>query len=181
MRGRFRVFLREVPLLGQALKAFVRGWRARQFVSSKDYWSKRYRRGDTSGAGSYGALARFKAATLNKIVREFECQTVIELGCGDGEQLRLADYPSYVGVDVAPEAVNICRSKFAADTSKVFWGLDDLQDCGRHFDISLSIDVIFHLVEDDVFDYYMRKLCSLSRDLVVIYSSNYYGSCPNRS
>jgi len=38
--------------------------------------------------------------------------------------------------------------------------------------LTMSIDVIFHLVEDDVFENYMKTLCGASSDLVLIYSSN---------
>jgi hypothetical protein len=43
--------------------------RARRF-RSKDYWEKRYAKGETSGAGSYGDLARYKAEIVNAFVEE---------------------------------------------------------------------------------------------------------------
>ena len=39
-------------------------------------------------------------------------------------------------------------------------------------DLSISLDVIFHLVEDDVFDLYMQNLFNSSNKYVCIYSSN---------
>ena len=39
-------------------------------------------------------------------------------------------------------------------------------------DLSISLDVIYHLIEDDVFDLYMNNLFSSSNKFVCIYSSN---------
>ena len=44
-----------------------------------------------------GELAKFKARVMNDFVRENGIRSVIELGCGDGMQLALADYPRYLG------------------------------------------------------------------------------------
>ena len=72
---------------------------------------------------------------------------MIEFGCGDGNQLTLAQYPAYVGYDVQPSApVDICRRKFAGDATKSF-ELVDAYD-RRKADLALSLDVIFHLVEE---------------------------------
>ncbi len=40
-------------------------------------------------------------------------------------------------------------------------------------DLVLSIDVIFHLLEDDLFERYMQNLFTFSRRFVAIYSSNH--------
>jgi hypothetical protein len=43
----------------------------------------------------------------------------------------------------------------------------------------MSLDVIFHLVEDHVFDGYMREMFSQSPEFIVIYSSNGNFLVPN--
>lgn len=143
---------------------------------SATYWDARYRRGGTSGAGSIGRLATFKAETVNRIVAEHGISSVIEFGCGDGRQLALADYPSYVGVDVSPEAIRLCSERFLDHPSKTF--LTSEQDPGEA-DLVLSLDVIFHLVEDDVFHRYMTQIFSRARSIVTIYSSNYDMATPD--
>jgi hypothetical protein len=40
-------------------------------------------------------------------------------------------------------------------------------------DLALSLDVIYHLVEDETFESYMRKMFQVADRYVVIYSSNY--------
>lgn len=153
----------------KALKSFLGLAKSKPF-SSKNYWQDRYAEGGNSGDGSYNRLADFKAEILNSFVTERSIRSVIEFGCGDGNQLRLASYPQYFGFDVSPDAVDICRKIFHSDTSKSF-DLVEKYD-GARADLALSLDVIFHLVEDNVFDSYMRTLFSASSKYVVIYSSN---------
>lgn len=153
----------------------LRAGKASTFDSSL-YWRARYRTGGNSGSGSYGRLAEFKAEILNAFIREHNIASVIEFGCGDGAQLALADYPIYVGYDVADESIALCRSKFAQDPTKTFrssstWDHD-------HAELTLSLDVIFHLIEDDVFHTYMCRLFSSAERYVIIYSSNHEGSHP---
>ena len=75
------------------------------FKGSAKYWEDRYARGGTSGAGSYGRAAEWKAQIVNAWVRELGITSVIDWGCGDGNQLSLADYPRYLGLDRSPSAV----------------------------------------------------------------------------
>ena len=57
------------------------------FSNSVEWWERRYSSGGTSGEGSYGRLAEFKAEIVNKFVKENGIDSVVEFGCGDGKQL----------------------------------------------------------------------------------------------
>ena len=118
----------------------------------------------------YDRLAEFKAEVLNEFVREMEVTSVIEWGCGDGNQLLLAEYPEYLGLDVSPAAVERCRQLHAADPGKRFILTTDYE--GEVADLSLSLDVIFHLVEDHVYEQHLLRLFRSARRYVVIYSSD---------
>lgn len=139
------------------------------FKGSGDYWRKRYRYGGDSCAGSGGQSARYKADALNRFVAERRIGSIIEFGCGDGRQLELARYPQYLGVDISPEAVALCRGKFRADASKAFMLLDEFQ--ARRAELTLSLDVIFHLVEDEVYRDYLERLFASTTRYVAIYST----------
>lgn len=140
------------------------------FTDSASYWESRYARGGNSGPGSYHKLAAFKAGVLNDFVRKNNIYSVIEFGCGDGNQLSLSEYPSYLGLDVSPTAIRMCRERFRDDPSKEFKPVSDYSN--QRADLALSLDVIFHLVEDDCFDNYMKKLFGASDKHVIIYSSD---------
>ena len=146
---------------------------SRTFAGSGNYWDKRYQKGRDSGEGSYGELAIFKAKVLNEFVREKGIRSVIEFGSGDGNQLKLAEYPAYTGVDVSPVAVRMAQQTFQHDLSKKFMTSEDYR--GERAELALSLDVIYHLVEDSVFKAYMERLFQASTKYVVIYSSNCSG------
>jgi hypothetical protein len=141
------------------------------FRTSGEYWEQRYRSGGNSGTGSYSRLATFKAEVLNQFVATHEISTVIEIGSGDGAQLTLAEYPSYTGVDVSQVAVESTRRMFAGDPSMRFIHTSELSENDRA-ELALSLDVIYHLVEDAVFDSYMRQLFDAATRYVIVYSSN---------
>jgi hypothetical protein len=138
--------------------------------SSSGYWDRRYETGGTSGAGSYGRLSEFKAEVINGLVDEFQVADIVEFGCGDGNQLALARYPRYRGYDVSDTAIALCKSRFAGDPTKEFKAVREY--AGESAGMALSLDVIFHLVEDSVFEAYMRRLFGAAQRFVVIYSSD---------
>lgn len=170
---RLRRQLGAIPLLGPGLKSLF-GNRSPfpSFRSSPSYWEQRYRQGGNSGVGSYGRLARFKAETLNQFVAEQAVGSVVEFGCGDGAQLALANYPHYTGFDISPGAVSLCRRKFAGDSSKEFHDLSGTRCDTVKADMAMSLDVIYHLVEDSNYDLYMRRLARAGERFLCIYSSN---------
>lgn len=147
-------------------------FRCKKF-SSNEYWNIRYQTGGNSGAGSYNHLAEFKASVLNRLVEENKITSVIEFGCGDGNQLTLSHYREYAGYDISPDAVQACRKLFKDDSTKEFFLAQDYDD--RKAQLALSLDVIFHLIEDDIFDAHMCQLFDSSFKYVVIYSSNQDG------
>jgi hypothetical protein len=140
-----------IPFLNSlAAKAYL--WLSRRrFRGSEHYWIERYASRGDAGPGSFHQLARFKADFLNAFVEERAVSFVIEHGCGDGNQLSLASYPRYLGLDVSRHALERCQERFRDDPSKRF---------------------IFHLVEDPTFEAYMERLFASSTRYVIIYSSN---------
>jgi hypothetical protein len=98
---------------------------------------------------------------------------VIEHGCGDGNQLAYCDYQTYLGLDVSAEAISICKEKFSHDDTKAFKLNSEYSD--ETAELTLSLDVIYHLIEDDVFESYMTRLFDSAEKYVIIYSSNLEG------
>lgn len=150
--------------------------RRRRFEGSSAYWERRYRAGGTSGQGSYGVLAEFKAEVLNAFVVDRSVSSVVEFGSGDGHQLQLAAYPRYLGIDVSRSAIERCQRLFRDDPTKTFLLYDpQLFDDPAgfiHADLALSLDVIFHLVEDTTFERYMSALFRAADRFVIMYSSD---------
>lgn len=154
---------------------------SKTFTESFDsarYWRRRYRNGGNSGAGSYGRLASYKADYINGVVELRQVSDVIEFGCGDGNQASLFNFPVYTGVDVSQQIVRACREKFADQPGWQF------HVAGRPgivaHDLAMSLDVIYHLIEDAVFDRYMTDLFDNAKRLVLIYASDKDEPSPNQ-
>lgn len=149
--------------------SFKNIFKPKQF-DSKKYWEKRYLKGGDSGDGSYGKLAEFKAKVINRFVKENEIKTIIEWGCGDGNQLTYMNYPNYVGFDVSKTAVSMCKKLYSKEKNKIFKHVSEYDN--ETSQLTLSLDVIFHLIEDSIYDDYMNRLFDSSTKFVLIYSSN---------
>jgi SAM-dependent methyltransferase len=166
---KLRRVIRRIP----ALRRLLGG---EPFTGSREYWEERYAHGGTSGRGSYGELAAYKANFLNGFVREHAVRSVIEFGCGDGNQLLLAEYPEYVGLDVSKSAILLCRDRFRGDPTKSFFLYDGEAFVDRRplfrAELALSTDVLFHLTEEAVWELYLRHLFGAAERYVIAYSSD---------
>ena len=131
----------------------------------------RYKAGGNSGSGSYSNLAIFKAEIINSFVKDNKIESVIEFGCGDGQQLKLFDFNNYIGFDVSSEAIKICMNLYDKNESKRFKLLKFYNN--ERAELTISLDVIYHLTEDNVFQKYMQDLFSSASMFVIIYSSNF--------
>lgn len=170
-----RGLIKRIPVIGKTVTNVYR--RFKRFPGSLNYWERRYKSGGDSGSGSHGRLAAFKADVINSFIKENNIECVIEYGCGDGSQLSLANYPQYIGLDVSHKAIELCKKRFSLDNSKKFLVLDP-KFYQKNLDVplsnlSLSLDVIYHLIEYEVFHQYMSYLFNSSEKYVIIYSSNH--------
>jgi hypothetical protein len=146
----------------------VRNW---VFPGSASYWEKRYRKNGNSGVGSYGRNAAYKAGVLNEFVRENQIKSVIEFGCGDGNQAMQFHFPDYTGLDVSPTAIKKCLDRYKGDPAKRFF-ISGENTNGLKAELALSLDVIYHLVEEEVYENYMKQLFASATRYVIIYAWN---------
>ena len=146
------------------------------FCGSSVYWESRYKDGGDSGVGSYGYLARYKANVINTFIDNKEIKTVVEFGCGDGNQLSHYNISQYIGIDVSKTVIGTCQKRFQGDPTKKFYTYSEFKE---HYmkaacvDLTLSVDVLYHLVEDAVFESYLHDLFYCSKRFVIIYSTNF--------
>lgn len=136
-----------------------------------EYWDARYLDGKGSGKGSRGRQANRKAAYVNRLVRQRRISSIIDWGCGDGRVCSRLHVGSYTGIEVSPAALDLARK--AADGPGRRWHVYD----GEHAppvgtaDLALSLDVIFHLTDDEMYRRYLDLVFG-SAPLVCIHSSN---------
>jgi SAM-dependent methyltransferase len=125
---------------------------------------------NSSGVGSYGIFADYKAQFINSFIDNNQILTMCELGCGDGNQLALFRPIEYYGYDISPVVIRENIKKYSGNN--YFFSTDINDFLARKYDLTLSLDVIYHLIEDDVFEEYMINLFKLSYKFVIIYSPN---------
>lgn len=135
-------------------------------MNVRDYWEGRYRAGGFSGAGSRGAEAWAKIALVSRVISDHGVTSLLDLGCGDGFVGSRFPVPRYRGVDVSETAIATAAAlrpggEFSTEPPRP----------DERFDLTVSMDVIFHLVSDTVFRSYMSSLFRFS-PLVLVYGTN---------
>ena len=164
-------------VIGKFIQAANRLFSNKKFPGSGTYWEEHYKAGGNSGPGSYNRLAEFKAKVINKFLEDNNVADAMEFGSGDGNNLSLVKYKKYTGLDISASAIKHCQSKFQTDSSKGFYLYNSLAFIDTHklfkATLTLSLDVIYHLVEDDVYEKYMTDLFNASDKYVIIYSRDY--------
>lgn len=143
--------------------------------NSKHYWESRYRSGGNSGVGSYGKLAINKSNFISSFIKDYNIKSMIEFGCGDGNNLQIisSNNPELevVGVDVSATALQMCKLKMPQHT---FVHKDNYDHSTK--DLVVSLDVLYHLIEDEVYEDYLTSLTKISSPYLLIYSPDFDNS-----
>lgn len=164
------------PLLKRSL-FFLKRIKMKFNFSSKDYWELRYSTAGNSGHGSYGKFAEDKSNYINKLIKDYDLKSCIEYGCGDGNNLKYYNFEKYLGLDVAETSIQLCIAQYKNDPSKSFAFYKDglFHNVGNFFtaDVTLSSEVLFHLVEEEVFKTYLRNLFQSAKKGVIIISTDH--------
>lgn len=146
---------------------------------STGYWEGRYRSGGNSGAGSYDVLAKYKGQFLNSFARKKGLKSFAEMGSGDGNQLKYFSFDRYTGFDVSKTVIERTMMMYRDKPNYNFvWLGDQSLDWEMHedaYDCALSLDVLYHLVDDNIYVNYLDQLFSLPQRYVIIYASNFDG------
>jgi trans-aconitate methyltransferase len=140
--------------------------------NSKQYWESRYSGGGNSGVGSYGLLAEYKSSFITNFIIENNIKHLVEFGCGDGNNLKMISDNNkgvkIIGVDVSQTALNLCVNKMPEHK---FIHKDEFDY--QKTDLVLSMDVIYHLIEDDVYEDYMDSITKIGSKYLIIYSPDF--------
>lgn len=134
-------------------------------MNISQYWDRRYALGGNSGAGSRGDELDAKVRLVQTLVDGLKLKSVLDLGCGDGFFASRIEVDEYVGYDVSSVAVNRCRTFVPR-----YEFLDRVPT--RDFDLILSMDVIFHLVNDLDYHEYMKTLWRKTTNVALVYGTD---------
>jgi len=141
----------------------------------KNYWENRYKIGGNSGVGSYTTFFEHKTNVINQIIEKYNINSIVDYGCGDGNQISKLNIGKYIGLDISDTAVNLCKTTYINDETKSFLVYSENKVYGNEqlSDMSMSLDVIYHIFEDDLYKNYMDNLFNTGEKYVLIYSTNH--------
>lgn len=140
-------------------------------LDPQSYWEHRYSIGRSSGPGSRGDQAHDKAQAINRLIHDHDITSIVDWGCGDGyltELLALRGV-DYCGIDISRTAVGIGLLRFGIHQF-VKWNPESRVDITVTGELALSVDVLFHLVDDDNYRRYLGKLFGSASRFVVVYA-----------
>jgi SAM-dependent methyltransferase len=142
----------------------------------KKWWDDWYASGRTSGAGSRGVLAEFKADVMNDFLSNHTIHSVVEFGCGDGYNLALMKYKKYLGLDVSKTSIKLCTAIFKEDTTKSFMLYDPNFFTNKNFnqvDLVVCLDVLYHIINEDEYKKVLDDIFSYEAPYVILYTTLY--------
>ncbi len=105
-----------------------------------------------SGEGSSLDQTSIIRMELTKIIREYHCQSMLDIPCGDFNWMKLLDLDDikYTGADIVPSLVSDLNDKYASP-SKKFVCLDIVADKLPTVDLILCRDLFVHLSSREIF------------------------------
>jgi 2-polyprenyl-3-methyl-5-hydroxy-6-metoxy-1,4-benzoquinol methylase len=141
-----------------------------------DYWDERHRQRDDLRSGGdvtydYAGNQVFYAVRLGRLLDVLGHHSdvsapwrVLDAGCGKGWFSRkLAECGHRVdGIDASEHAIAEC-SRLAVGTDRYFQTRLDTWAPSYLYDAVVSVDVLFHLMDDAVWEASLRNLCRLTR------------------
>jgi len=141
-----------------------------RFFDSNNYWETRYKNNGTSGDGSYGVLAIFKGEIINNIIKNYNIKSIIDLGCGDGNQLTFLDIDNvdYIGIDPSKTVIHKLKKKYIKSINKKFILMTDI--ITEKAELSISCDVLYHLINRDIWEKHIDNLFTTGLKYVIIYA-----------
>ena len=157
-----------VPIL--FLRKFVILIKKKDMFNSNEYWENRYKSGLTSGNGSYGFLADYKAEIINSFIEDNNINSLLEYGCGDGNQLSKIKCKKIIGVDVSNTAIEKCKILIPKGIFQTI--SNDLKNL-EETDLLLSLDVIYHLIDDEIYNKYIKNIVNYGSKFLIIYAANF--------
>lgn len=140
---------------------------------SNEYWENRYKNNETSGDGSYGKLALFKSSIINNFIKDYNIKSILDLGCGDGNQLKYFNTTNinYIGVDPSITIINKLKEIYKNDKNKNFITLDE--KINTKVELTLSCDILFHLINSNIWEKHIANLFNISTKYVIIYAYDF--------
>jgi len=130
-----------------------------------DYWERRYSKGGFSGPGSIGNYRSWKWNTILEF--ENSIDDVIDIGCGDLSFWEGRNCSRYIGIDGSPTIISRNRN-LRPSWEFILSSADILQPAQGK--IVFCFDLLFHIIDDEIYKKILYNLCKYSQDWIFIYT-----------
>lgn len=130
------------------------------------FWEWRYLTDPDLGSGtaSRGSELLDKRQLLSTVVAAVAPNSVLDVGCGDGEATRDLPLPEYVGIDVAPEAVR--RAQLGRTEGKFLVG--SIADHPLRADLTICLDVLVFEPDPAAYRDHVARLWESSERALIV-------------
>jgi 2-polyprenyl-3-methyl-5-hydroxy-6-metoxy-1,4-benzoquinol methylase len=130
------------------------------------FWQWRYLTdpGLGSGVGSRGEPLRSKRDLLAAVLDSVRPESVLDVGCGDGEATRGLAMAHYTGIDLSPEAIR--RAKAGRVDGEYLVGTVDEHQVEA--ELTLCLDVLIHQADLATYRALVARLWEVTRRVLVI-------------
>ena len=148
----------------EANAALAEVWRDE--LPNATFWDWRYRTNAElgSGVGSRGEPLEAKRLLLSHLLTVLNPTSVLDIGCGDGEATRGLAMPSYVGLDLSPEAAR--RAEQGRPTGEYHVGT--LADYPLTADLTLCLDVLIHQADVAAYTDLVQRLMRSAKTALLV-------------
>lgn len=141
--------------------------------TEKIYWDERYKNDGNSGEGSYGEYSNYKSKVINEFIKDKNIKSLFDYGCGDCNQLLTLNLSevNYCGSDISDIMIDKLSEKYKDHSNFKFIKYNEVTLQSK-VELAISLDVIYHIVNDGVYNEYINNLKNASEKYLIVYSSN---------
>ena len=130
------------------------------------FWQWRYLTNPElgSGVGSRGEALERKRALLEALLEAVQPQSVLDVGCGDGQATKGLHILRYVGMDLSSEAVRLAKA--GRPDGRFLVG--SLADHQVRADLTLCLDVLIHQADVESYQGLVARLWESTNKVLVV-------------
>jgi len=137
-----------------------------QYFHNEIFWNIRYALNPNlgSGVGSRGAFIPLKRLLLKENGAE-TAESVLDVGCGDIEIVKMLKFKNYLGIDLSVEAIKLARKK------RPGWEFKQISrdmHGQKAADFVICLDVLIHQKSEEDFYTLIDKLTLLTKQRLVV-------------
>ena len=131
-----------------------------------EYWEERYKNDGNSGEGSRGLHKEWKWQILESTISHID--NIVDVGCGDLAFMERKHIKKYTGLDISETIIE--RNRVAYPWWKFICTGADVYVPDLHGEVVFCHDILFHILDDDVYYRILNNLTRYSNKYISIYT-----------